>query len=92
MGVIDAILHAFNFILPALCVAVLVTASGRFFKQKKPLPLTFTTQVAINFIACLAVLLIGLILTGRDGKMLTYAAMALASGTVQWVLSGGWRK
>ncbi len=92
MGVIDAILHAFNFMLPALFVAVLVTASGRFLKQKRPLALIFPAQVAINSIACLAVLLIGLILTGRDGKMLTYAAMVFASGTVQWVLSGGWRK
>jgi hypothetical protein len=41
---------------------------------------------------CVAVLIVGLILTGRDGKMNTYLAMVLASATVQWFLSGAWRK
>jgi hypothetical protein len=92
MGVLDAVLHALNFMLPALVVAFLVTFAGRFFKKNKPLPAVFPAQYAINFIVCVAVLLIGLILTGRDGKMLSYAAMVIASATVQWILSGGWRK
>jgi hypothetical protein len=92
MGVIDAFLHALNFMLPALCVAVMITLLGRFFKQNKPLAGGFIARAAINFIVCLAVLLIGLILTGRDGKMFTYLAMIVASGTVQWLLSGAWRK
>ncbi len=92
MGVIDAILHALNFMLPALGVAVLVTLCGRFFKKNKPLAPTFIAKFAINFIVCLTVLLVGLIITGRDGKMLTYLAMLIASGTVQWIVSGGWRK
>jgi hypothetical protein len=92
MGFVDAVLHALNFMLPALVVALLVTFFGRFFKQNKPVAGKFIARSAINFVVCLAVLLIGLILTGRDGKMLTYLAMVMASGTVQWVLSGGWRK
>jgi hypothetical protein len=92
MGFVDAVLHALSFMWPALAVALLVTLSGRFFKSNRPLALTFIAQSAINFVVCLGVLLIGLILTGRDGKMLTYFAMVLASGTVQWVISGGWRK
>ncbi len=92
MGVMGALLHAFNVMLPALSVALLVTASGRFLKQNKPLALTFIARSAINFVVCLAVLLIGLIITGRDGKMLTYLFMVLASATVQWIVSGGWRK
>jgi hypothetical protein len=92
MGFVDAILHALNFMLPALAVALLVTFFGRFLRQNKPVAVGFCARSAINFIVCLAVLLIGLILTGRDGKMLTYLAMVMASGTVQWFLSGGWRK
>jgi hypothetical protein len=92
MGWIDAILHAVGLMLPAFAVALMVTFAGRFFKKNRPLALTFTAQSAINFVVCLAVLLIGLVLTGRDGKMMTYAAMAIASGTVQWLMSGGWRK
>jgi hypothetical protein len=92
MGVVDVILHALNFMLPAFVVAMLVTTIGRFLKRNRPLPVIFPAQCAINFIVCTAVLLIGMILTGRDGKMLTYAAMVIASATVQWLLSGGWRK
>jgi hypothetical protein len=92
MGFVDAVLHALNFMLPALAMALMVTASGRFFKKNRPLALTFIANSAINFIVCLTVLLIGMILTGRDAKMLSYLAMALASATVQWALSGAWRK
>jgi hypothetical protein len=92
MSMVDAILHALNFLLPAFVVAFLVTLAGRFFKQNRPLAVIFTYKFAINFIVCTAVLVIGMILTGRDGKMLTYAAMVITSGTVQWILSGGWRK
>ena len=92
MGIVDAFLHAINFMLPAAWVALLVTTLGRFLKQNRPVALAFIARAAINFIVCLGVLLIGLIITGRDGKMMTYMAMVLASATVQWIFSGGWRK
>ncbi len=69
-----------------------MTAIGRFLKQNKPIALGFAGLVAINFIVCCAVLVAGLVLTGRDGKMLTYLAMVLASAAVQMVVSGAWRK
>jgi hypothetical protein len=96
MGVLDALLHAINFMLPAIFVALFVTFIGRFLKQNKPpfgqLAGRFIARAAINFVVCLTVLIIGLILTGRDGKMLTYLAMVIASATVQWFLSGAWRR
>jgi hypothetical protein len=92
VSIFDALLHALNFMLPAACVAMMVTFAGRFFKKNRPLAGGLIAQSAINFIACLSVLIIGLVLTGRDGKMLTYLAMVIASATVQFVLSGLWRK
>jgi hypothetical protein len=92
MGFLDALWHLLGFAMPALVVALMSTLAGRFFKQNRPLALSFKARAAINFIVCFAVLVIGLILTGRDGKMWTYTAMVMASGTVQWLLSGGWRK
>jgi hypothetical protein len=92
MGFLDVVFHALGFMLPALAVALMVTFAGRFLKQNRPLALSFLARSAINFVVCLNVLLIGLVLTGRDGKMMTYLAMVLASGTVQWLISGGWRK
>lgn len=92
MGPLDALWHLLNFIAPAAWSALVVTAIGRFLKQKRPLALGFAGAAAINFIVCCAVLVIGLVLTGRDGKMLTYVAMVLASAAVQVILSGAWRR
>ena len=92
MGMTDALLHATNFMLPALFVALFVTYTGRFFKANRPSALSYTARAVINFVVCLGILIIGLILTGRDGKMLTYLAMVIASATVQWALAGAWRK
>ena len=78
--------------LPAAFVALASVGLSRFFKSNRPLARTFTAQVAIHFVVCLSVLLMGLIITGRDGKMLTYLSMVVASGTTQWILSGAWRK
>ena len=91
MDGLDALWHGLNFVLPAAFVGTVVTLAGRYFKQKRPVAGGWIAHSAINFVVCLAVLLIGLVLTGRDGKMLTYLAMVAASATVQWVLSGAWR-
>lgn len=92
MSALDALWHVLNGILPAAVVALLTTYFGRFLRQKRPFGGGFIAWSAINFVVCASVLLIGLILTGRDGKMLTYLAMVIASATVQWLLSGAWRK
>jgi flagellar biosynthesis protein FliR len=92
MSFVDAVLHALNFCLPAVFMALLVTLSGRFFKKNRPLVGVFIHQFAINLIVTLGVLIVGVLLTGRDGKMYTYLAMITASGTVQWIVSGAWRK
>ena len=88
--------HLFNFMAPAAFVAVLVVLLsrlfGRVFKSKKPLTLSLYVQIAIVFIAGLVVLLAGLIVFGRDGKMATYTALVLGAATCQWVLLRGWKK
>ena len=37
-------------------------------------------------------LVIGLLLLGRDGKMASYAAMSLACATSQWLMARGWQR
>jgi hypothetical protein len=39
----------------------------------------------------IAILVAGLMLLGRDGKMLSYAALVVGCATTQWVLLRGWR-
>ncbi len=92
MGFLDAANHLLNFAAPAAFVALLVTCFARFLLQKRPVAHAYWTQAAINFVACLAVLLAGLWFFAQDGKMATYLAMVVVSATVQWVLMKGWRQ
>ncbi len=92
MDVLDTANHVLNFFAPAAAVALIVVLASRFFKQNRPLTHAIPAQAAINFIVCAAVTMAGLWVFGRDAKMATYIAMVVASGTVQWVLMGLWRK
>ena len=91
MGPIDLFLHLFNFVAPALSVALVVTVFARFIVPNRDSALTCIVQAAINFVACTLVLLAGLMYFGRDGKMVTYAAMVLVSATSHWVMARSWK-
>lgn len=85
-----------NFMAPAAFVALLLVLVSRvvprFFGSKRALTLSPLAQAAIVFVAGLLLLLIGLVLFGRDGKMASYALMALGAATCQWFLLRGWRR
>ncbi len=87
--------HLLNFLAPAAVLALLLVlltrVFARFFKSKRPLAQTLWAQAAIIFIANTGVLVAGLVIFGRDGKMLTYAAMVLVAALCQWVLLRGWK-
>lgn len=84
-----------NFMAPAAFVALVVVLLAqvftRFFRSKKPLTPSVVAQLAIVFVASLAVLVAGLVVFGRDGKMASYALLAVAAATCQWVLLRGWK-
>ena len=87
--------HLLNFMAPAALVALLLVLLSRlfsgFFRSKRPLPLTWWAQVAIVFVACMAMLTAGLLVFGHDGKMLTYAGLVLGAALCQWLLLRGWK-
>lgn len=91
MGPFDLLNHLLNFAAPALWIAVLLALVARIFIRKQPLATALYAQAAINFIVALSVLVLGLVLFGRDGKMLTYTGMVLLCATSQWVMLRGWR-
>ena len=91
MGLVASVNHLLNFIAPAFFMALGLALCARIFKQNKVGAQSFIAQVAINFILGCAVLLAGLWLFSRDGKMATYAALVCLSAFCQWVLSRGWR-
>jgi hypothetical protein len=91
MGLPDLLNHLLNFIAPAFWVALAVSLFALFLMKKKALAGVFIRSLAINFAVSCGVLLVGLWLFGRDGKMSTYAAMTLLCATSQWVVQRGWR-
>ena len=91
MGPIDLLNHLLNFVAPAAALALLLAAAARFLKPKQAPALAWWAQIAIVFIVGVAVLAAGLLAGGRDGRMLTYAALVLATATCQWLLVRGWR-
>lgn len=90
MGPLDILNHLLNFVAPAAFVAQLLVLGGRLLGAKGG-ALAGWRQWAVVFVVGLVVLAAGLALWGRDGKMLTYAALVVATATCQWVLVRGWK-
>ncbi len=88
--------HLLNLLAPAALMALLLVAFSclfpGFFTSKKAFTHGWRAQAAINFIVGSAVLVAGLVLLGRDGKMLTYVLLVLAMAASQWCLLGGWKR
>jgi len=75
--------HVAGLLAPALFVAAALTALAPLFDRPMPPARVMLRRLAVNFMVGAAVLLAGLALTGRDGKMATYAALALACAAAQ---------
>ena len=91
MDIVASVNHLLNFVAPAFFLALGLAISARIFQQNKAGAQSFIAQVAINFILGSLVLLAGLWLFSRDGKMASYASLVLVSAFCQWVLSRNWR-
>ncbi len=93
MTALNLINQLLNFIAPAACVAllllVLARLFSRFLQSKMPVAHSALKQFAIVFIAGVLLLLAGLVLFGRDGKMASYALLAVGAATCQWLLLRG---
>jgi uncharacterized membrane protein len=87
MGILAVINHAINFFAPAIWLAMLLPLCARFLVKKKPAARTIPAQFALHFIVGGAVLLVGMVVFGRDGKMLTYLALVLGAASTQWWMS-----
>ena len=91
MDLLTALNHLLNFAAPALVQAMVLVLGSRVFMKKTAAALSWWSQVAIVFVVGCGVLVAGLWWLGRDGKVLTYAALVLATATCQWLLRRGWR-
>ena len=84
MGFLDFLNHLVNFFLPALCLAVLVPSLARRVWWRALKPAGWGRQVAMAAGANALVWVAGALVTGRDGAMVSYAALALSSALVVW--------
>ncbi|MEO6625935.1 MAG: hypothetical protein ABIN37_14050 [Burkholderiaceae bacterium] len=91
MGPIDSLNHLFNFVLPALALALCMAGPVRRFMRRKA-PLTgFWPALAVHFGLGVLVLALGLWVFERDGMVLTYALLVVTSASTQWVMDRRWR-
>lgn len=86
MGLLDIINHTVNFLAPAFWLALLLPLCARILLRKMSAAHTLRVQVALQLIVGGVVLLAGLVVFGRDGKMFTYLALVLGAASTQWLL------
>lgn len=91
MDPLAALNHLLNFAAPAAALALLLVPCSHLVVRNSASALSWRAQLAIVFVVGCAVLLVGLWLLGRDGKVLTYAALVLTTATCQWLLRRGWK-
>ena len=85
-----ALLHVLGATLPVLAMATWMAYWGSrqaSVRERHPARRCWLIHAGVGMLVMLG----GWALFGRDGKMATYAALVLASATVQWVLARGWR-
>jgi hypothetical protein len=91
MGLFDFINHLFNFVLPALSLALVLAVLLRlplFSRLVTRVETPWYRPVVRNFLVGVAALTIGLLVLGNDGKMATYLLLVAAVGCSQWWFSG----
>jgi hypothetical protein len=86
MAPLTLLFHLLNFVAPAIFVGLLLAAVGPWVSGKPRQRFNFRVRWAILSAANAAVLVAGLVITGADGGMLTYAALVLVAASTQWFM------
>jgi hypothetical protein len=86
MGIFAVLNHLFNLVLPALALALILPSLARLLWWRAWAGVSWWAVVKRVALVGVAVLLAGLLLLGRDGAMLTYAALVVSSAMVVWMM------
>ena len=78
MGPLDALWHLLNFVAPAIGLGVIAAGLCKLFFRSDLALVSWRRLASWACSASLAALIGGLVISGRDGRMSTYAAMVLA--------------
>jgi len=84
MGPLDALNHLVNLFLPALGLGALAAALAKLVWRRELAPVAYRRLAGPASAACALVVLAGLVITGRDGRMATYGAMVAACALTLW--------
>jgi hypothetical protein len=80
--------HVAGLVAPAVVLAVLLWLAARLRRGWRSTGRGVGLELGLLTVAGVAVLLAGLVYFGRDGKMATYAGLAIVQGTLAWWLRG----
>jgi len=84
LGPLDALIHLVNLFLPAFGIAVIGASLAKLCWRRQLGGVRWRRLALWSGGGCAAVTLLGLLLFGRDGMLLTYAAMVCASALGLW--------
>ncbi len=84
MGPLDAVWHLANLFLPALMLGAFAAALAKLLWRRELTGVSWRRLAGIAALAAAAVVLLGLVVFGRDGRMATYAGMVLATAAALW--------
>jgi hypothetical protein len=82
---LDLFWHLANFVLPAIAVGALTAALCKLFWRRSLARASWFTLAWQASAAGLAVLVAGLVITGHDGRMITWAGLVLVCAVVPWL-------
>jgi hypothetical protein len=80
--------HMLNFVAPALVMALLLWGLPRLWPKARKGRWAASTEMGALSGLGVVVLLTGLVVFGRDAKMVTYAALVFAQGSLVWWVRG----
>jgi hypothetical protein len=84
MGPVDALWHALNFFAPALGVALVAASAAKLLWRRDLAAVRWHRLALWAALAGAAALVAGFVVFGRDGKMATYAALAVSAALALW--------
>jgi hypothetical protein len=84
MGPLDAVWHLANLFVPSLALGALTAACAKLLWRRDLAGVSWRRLAGPAAAAGALVTLAGLVLTGRDGRMVTYAAMVAACAVALW--------
>lgn len=84
MSFLDLVWHLSNFAAPALLLGGISSAMAKLLWRRQLRSWNWLPLWGSAAAASLAACIVGLVLTGRDGKMITYAGMVFACAASLW--------